>query len=402
MLKTCLRIAAAIAASAVFLWIAGPALSTDRYMPGAVDFEQPLPELQPVATATAARVEAGADHGEGPVLFRSAPIDAPKRFDLVGIGGEMGNYEVRVRSGDDPWSEWVELGDGSPLYTGGSDAVQVRSRSSEPPEGRLHYVNVSGDSTAAGGILNDLRGTINSALISVVGTADAVAASPKPEFIQRSDWGADAARGGCEPRVKPEYGKVKAVAVHHTVSVNDYSESEVPGIVLGICRYHRNGNGWNDIGYNALVDRFGNVYEGRAGGMAKPVVGAQSEGYNAQTAGIATIANHEQIKPSTAEKHGLIEYLAWRLDKAGVPALGRTTLKSAGGDTTIAPAGHKVRVGHILGHRDLDSTECPGTHLYDKLPAIKRSTQGRIDTYAGSSGGGGGSGDGGGGTGPRG
>ncbi len=98
----------------------------------------------------------------------------------------------------------------------------------------------------------------------------------------------------------------------------------------------------------------------------------------------------------------MIEYLAWRLDKARIPAVGRTTLKSAGGDTTIAPAGKKVRVGHVLGHRNLDFTECPGDYLYDKLPAIKRSVQGRIDEYGdlerrGGKGGGGGGGSGGGG-----
>ena len=98
------------------------------------------------------------------------------------------------------------------------------------------------------------------------------------------------------------------------------------------------------------------------------------------------------MKAHAREKRGLISYLAWRLDKAGIPAIGKATLKSGGGDDARVPAGHRLRVGRIFGHRDVDFTDCPGDLLYKKLPAIKRKVQDRIDQFGGSTGGGGGGG----------
>jgi N-acetylmuramoyl-L-alanine amidase len=367
-----------IAVVAVLAWAVAPALSTEPYRPAAVDFSQPVPPSQQLRAAKSGVTERSARHGgygaDGPVLYRSEPITAPHRFDLVGIAGEMHAFEYRARENGGQWSRWAETDNGDPVWTGGSDQVQIRSRS-RPIRGTLHYVNVKGDTTFAGGLVNGVRGAVNSAVITLAGSAvpPATAATAKPDFVTRGEWGARQKPGGCKPRAKPQLGRIKAAVIHHTVSTNGYSEAEAPGIVLGICRYHRNANGWNDIGYNALVDRFGNVYQGRAGGMKRPIIGAHAEGVNAQTTGVAAIGDFTSVKPSKELRRGLVSYLAWKLDIAGVPAVGSTRLTSSGGASQKTPKGERVKVKRIIYHGVTNYTACAGEALNRLVPKIRRA-----------------------------
>jgi hypothetical protein len=164
---------------------------------------------------------------------------------------------------------------------------------------------------------------------------------------------------------------VQAALVHHTVSANDYTAAEVPSIILSICRYHRNSNGWNDIGYNFLVDKFGTIWEGRAGGIDQPIVGAQAQGYNSHTTGIADIGTHQDVPASPAELDAFARLIRWKLPLHGAPTQGTVTLISGGGSDNRYKSGTAVTLDRISGHRDGDSTSCPGDALYAQLPDLR-------------------------------
>jgi flagellar hook assembly protein FlgD len=291
-------------------------------------------------------------------------------FDLVGLHWQgSGTVQFRTLSVSGAWSAWhralPETEDapdrgsaealtrrgwklGSPFWTGPAKAIRYKVTKGVS---RLRaYFVWSGPSAAQSGSR----------------PFDARAA--QPTVIRRAQWGADESI----VRAAPYYASaVHFAVVHHTAGTNSYSASQSAAIVRGIERYHVLANGWNDIGYNFLVDKYGQVFEGRAGGIAKNVVGAHAEGFNTGSTGVALLGTYQSMKISAAARAALVRLLAWRLDVAHVDPLSRLTWSSGGNPEY--PVGTKVSLRAISGHRDTGLTSCPGSSLYAQLPGIARS-----------------------------
>ncbi|MFG2120445.1 peptidoglycan recognition protein [Streptomyces sp. NPDC048710] len=185
---------------------------------------------------------------------------------------------------------------------------------------------------------------------------------PRPPIVTRRGWGADESlRESGFIYTKT----VKAAFVHHTASGNNYTCSQAPSVVRSIYRYHVKSMGWRDIGYNFLVDKCGSIYEGRAGGVAKAVMGAHTLGFNSNSMGIAVIGTYSSTKPSAAAVTAVAKLTAWKLGLFGANPSGKTYLTSGGGN--LYPKGKNVRLNVISGHRDGYATECPGKRLYAQL-----------------------------------
>jgi hypothetical protein len=304
-------------------------------------------------------------------------IRAPRRFDLMGLVWARGSHaeaQLRARRHGGRWTKWVTLhasGDHGPdrgprpagtdpAYTGAADEFQLRLRGA-PRALRARFVRAQPTARLSARLARRLRGRARSA--------------QAPAIIPRSAWGGDSV----PPREPPIYGAVHLAFVHHTVTANDYGPEESAGIVLSIARYHRNSNGWNDIGYQFLVDKYGQIFEGRAGGIDQAVVGAQAQGWNSTSTGISCIGTFSTVAQTPEGMDALARLIGWKLSVHGVPTTGEVTVISAGGETNRYPSGTPVTFQRISGHRDGNNTSCPGDLLYAQLEQLR----GAAAQYAG-------------------
>ncbi|MFJ4922959.1 N-acetylmuramoyl-L-alanine amidase [Streptomyces sp. NPDC088725] len=188
--------------------------------------------------------------------------------------------------------------------------------------------------------------------------------------MPRSVWHAD------EKSVveKPAYvDSVQAVFVHHTNHDNIYDcRKDVPVMLLSMEEHHIHDLGWSDLGYNYVVDRCGNIYEGRAGGRDRTVLGAHTEGFNARSVGIAALGHYgpgEKVPRPMLE--AIAAVAAWKLPPRANP-LGRVRLTSSNDESRVRK-GASMTLNVISGHRDAYETDCPGSALYDELPRLRRA-----------------------------
>lgn len=183
---------------------------------------------------------------------------------------------------------------------------------------------------------------------------EAAEISVPPGIISRTGWGADESlrfSNGIEI-FPPQYAEIRHGIVHHSETPNS---ADPAAQMRSIYYYHAVTRAWGDIGYNYLVDKYGNIYQGRVGGQG--VIGNHSMAHNVGAAGVCLIGNHLVQDPTPAAVSGLVAILSFAL--RGLDPLGY----SNSWDLIDLPT--------ICGHRDVNDTTCPGDFAYDDLNAIR-------------------------------
>ncbi|MEA2375733.1 MAG: hypothetical protein QOD53_2196 [Thermoleophilaceae bacterium] len=304
----------------------------------------------------------------GRVGVVSRPLRAPGGFDLVGMRWSSGApplVSLRTRRDGGRWSRWVRVASSGDHAPDPGSGERTRSGESDPLwVGRARWVQYRLSRPVGGLVLHFVRASPG----RVRSPVRAAASTGQPDIRPRSSWdpGHD-----CRPRVRPSLGQVNVAFVHHTGTTNAYSPQDVPAMILSICRYHRNSNGWNDVGYNFFVDRFGTLWEGRAGGVDKAVVGAQTQGFNSQSTGISNLGSFDYAGETDAALSAMAQLIRWKLPLHGSPTAGKVTLSSGGGSSNRWRAGRPVEFNRVSGHRDANATDCPGGALYAQLPELR-------------------------------
>ena len=292
---------------------------------------------------------------------------------------------MRARERGGAWTRWTVADDGNPVYFGEADELQLRARGWQP-EGTLHYVNVSGTTSAASSLLTTFRSAVNCAFVSAAGVLapSADAAPTRPAMVTRAQWGAQLAKGGCPPRETPAYGQVKAAVVHHTVTAQTlHRRPRRRGSCSGSAATTATPTAGTTSATTPSSIASGPLYVGprrrrSQSGDRRPRAGLQRN-----DDGIASIGTHTTVGVTPVELQSIATYLAWKLPRTAIPAIGKTRHRLGRRVAEPLSGRSRARLKRIIGHRDVGLTECPGNALYAQLGQLRATTQQLIDAGGG-------------------
>lgn len=330
-------------------------------------------------------------------------LDVPSEMVVIDTEGRGGSFALRS-SVNGVWSDWVDVTASTDEAPDGLVAEEG-SGTDVPAIGPI-WVGAGSDAAGPAGAeaveiirLDGLNDPIRVEALAVTpeaaardGAVEAPTASAipgRPTIQPRSAWATrDWASGNETCGDGPLLARnVDVVIVHHTVTTNSYSADQVPALMRGIYRTHVDINGWCDIAYNFMVDRFGQIWEARSGGVDQPIISGATKGFNTASASVAVLGQFQSgaNPPSAAPGQGVLDAIAslasWKLGLHGVDPAGTVWIKSR----TSATSGLKfangtwVNVPAIVGHRDLGLTSCPGSRLYPSLPSIRATVTAQRD-----------------------
>src|SRR5665647_1775063 len=313
-------------------------------------------------TVTAARTVSLAERAEHVAVYWGGNTQARVTLAFSSDGTHFGEP---VDAGRDELGEQRDNGTTYGAIQEAHGAVAVRVMTDRPIS-RLTVLGMS-DGTAA-------------AQRSVSG-APAVAAAVQPLVVSRAQWGADERY----MTWAPQFYQTRKLIVHHTATSNDYADrAAAEDQIRSIYYYHAVTQGWGDIGYNFLIDKFGNVYEGRYSrnyNGANPsgddvngngVTGAHTSGWNSGTVGVAMLGTFTGQDITTAARNSLEALLAWEASRNGINPQATELFTNPVSGATITTA-------NIAGHLDYSATECPGAAFYGTLPTLRLNVSARMN-----------------------
>lgn len=180
-----------------------------------------------------------------------------------------------------------------------------------------------------------------------------------PDVSDRAGW---CPSGQCPPGNNPATTVVSHLIVHHSASPN--AASDWAAVVRSFWNQHVNVNGWDDVGYNYLIDPNGVIYEGRGNNIR----GAHFCAKNSNTMGVCVIGDFTNVQPSAAALGSLSKLLAWKLCE-----------NSLGGLIESFHPQSNAQLHTIAGHRQGCATACPGDAFFPTFPAVRQRAVDTLD-----------------------